>query len=117
MSECEASWCQCSTHHFNYTHILDEGSDGSLFYSYEKGPVVNQIESLIKIPFLLQPAIFIIEEKIWVKSVMNILWRFYLPSPQEHPQPRGLMECCEGFIYNAAYLKQNNHLEQQLCLI
>lgn len=36
---------------------------------------MKQIEGLIKIPLLLQPVWFIIEEKIWVESVVKILWK------------------------------------------
>lgn len=39
---------------------------------------MKQIEDLIKIPLLLQPVWFIIEEKIWVESVVKILWHFRL---------------------------------------
>lgn len=59
--------------YFNYAHILDEGSDGSLSYSHRKRPVINHNEDLIKIPLLLPPVWLVIKEKIWLKGFINIL--------------------------------------------
>lgn len=73
--------------------FLMRGQMDCCFIHMKKGPVMKQIEDLIKIPLLLQPVWFIIEEKIWVKcyedfmalpqqssytQVRWMLWRFYL---------------------------------------
>lgn len=70
---------------------------------------MKQIEDLIKIPLLLQPVWFIIEEKIWVS-------RFYGTSTYSSDPTHRLDGCCEGFIDNVGYLKHIHQLEQHLWL-